>query len=145
MDPAIAERGGLVTPTPNPSPQGGGGQVANRGEQSGTRQVVMLQRKPGRMGRTLGVSTGWVLRLLLAKRQVAQMTGVAYERIDQEGVHIVVNGERRVVPADTIVICTGQEPNRALYDELIQVAQADRGHGGHQHLSGRVLGEPALQ
>ena len=38
----------------------------------------MLQRKPGRMGRGLGVSTGWVLRLLLAKRKVAQVSGVTY-------------------------------------------------------------------
>ena len=49
------------------------------------RQVVMLQRKAGRMGRGLGVSTGWVLRLLLAKRKVAQVTGVTYRRIDDAG------------------------------------------------------------
>jgi 2,4-dienoyl-CoA reductase (NADPH2) len=81
----------------------------------------MLQRKSGRMGRTLGVSTGWVLRLLLAKRKVAQVTGVAYEKVDRDGVHIVVEGERRVVPADTVVICTGQEPERVLYDELLAI------------------------
>jgi 2,4-dienoyl-CoA reductase (NADPH2) len=82
------------------------------------RHVVMLQRKAGRMGRGLGVSTGWVLRLLLAKRKVAQVTGVAYRRIDDAGLHIAVEGEDRVVPADTIVICAGQEPARSLYDEL---------------------------
>ena len=71
------------------------------------------------MGRALGVSTGWVLRLLLAKRKVAQMTGVTYDKIEPEGVHVTVEGERRIVPADTIVICTGQEPNRALYDDLV--------------------------
>ena len=79
----------------------------------------MLQRKAGRMGRGLGVSTGWVLRLLLAKRKVAQVTGVTYRRIDDAGLHITVEGEERVVPADTIVICAGQEPERSLYDELI--------------------------
>ena len=78
----------------------------------------MLQRKSGRMGRGLGVSTGWVLRLLLAKRKVAQLTGVAYRRIDDAGVHITVEGEERVVPADTVVVCAGQEPARSLYDEL---------------------------
>ena len=83
------------------------------------RQVVMLQRKAGRMGRGLGVSTGWVLRLLLAKRKVAQVTGVTYAGIDDAGVHITVEGEERVVPADTVVICAGQEPERSLYDELI--------------------------
>jgi 2,4-dienoyl-CoA reductase (NADPH2) len=98
-------------PTPNPSPRGGG-------ESSGRRDIVMLQRKSGRMGRGLGVSTGWVLRLLLAKRKVAQVTGVAYRRIDDFGVHITVEGEERVVPADTVVVCAGQEPARSLYDEL---------------------------
>ena len=79
----------------------------------------MLQRKAGRMGRGLGVSTGWVLRLLLAKRKVAQVTGVAYSGIDDAGVHITVEGEERVLPADTVVICAGQEPARSLYDELV--------------------------
>jgi 2,4-dienoyl-CoA reductase (NADPH2) len=82
-------------------------------------QVVMLQRKAGRMGRGLGVSTGWVLRLLLAKRKVALVTGVTYGRIDDAGVHISVEGVERVVPADTVVICAGQEPERSLYDELV--------------------------
>jgi 2,4-dienoyl-CoA reductase (NADPH2) len=86
----------------------------------------MLQRKPGRMGRSLGVSTGWVLRLLLAKRNVAQMSGVTYRRIDDAGVHIMVEGEDRVLPADTVVICAGQEPARTLYDALIA-----RGVGAH--------------
>ena len=112
-----ARRGGSP-PTPSPSPRGGG----ERRE----RQVVMLQRKAGRMGRGLGVSTGWVLRLLLAKRKVAQVTGVTYRRIDDAGLHITVEGEERVVPADTIVICAGQEPERSLYDELI--ARGARAH-----------------
>ena len=101
-------------PAPCPSSHNGEG-TRRRAE---ARQVVMLQRKSGRMGRGLGVSTGWVLRLLLAKRKVAQVTGVAYRRIDDAGLHIAVEGEERVVPADTIVVCAGQEPARSLYDEL---------------------------
>ena len=61
------------------------------------------------------------------------MTGVTYEKIDADGVHVTVEGERRIVPADTIVICTGQEPNRSLYDELI--AAGARAHvigGAHR-------------
>jgi 2,4-dienoyl-CoA reductase (NADPH2) len=110
VDAAMATRGGLA---------------AGMGE-APVRQVVMLQRTPGRMGRTLGVSTGWVLRILLAKRGVAQVSGVSYRRIDAEGVHIVVEGEQRVIPADTIVICAGQEPHRPLYDEL--AARGTRAH-----------------
>ena len=78
----------------------------------------MLQRKSGRMGRGLGVSTGWVLRLLLAKRKVAQVAGVTYRRIGDAGVHITVEGLARVVPADTVVVCAGQEPERSLHDAL---------------------------
>jgi 2,4-dienoyl-CoA reductase (NADPH2) len=111
-----------IPPTPSPSPPGGG-------EYSAQREVVMLQRKSGRMGRGLGVSTGWVLRLLLAKRKVAQVTGVTYRRIDDAGVHITVEGEDRVIPAETIVVCAGQEPARALYDELVA-------HGVKAHLIG---------
>jgi 2,4-dienoyl-CoA reductase (NADPH2) len=136
VDPGMTSRGGLggpsplagegrgggdgrtsalgIPPTPNPSPQEGG--EPHPGE--GMREVTMLQRKAGRMGRGLGVSTGWVLRLLLAKRKVAQVSGVAYRRIDNAGVHISVEGEERVVPADTVVICAGQDPARSLFDEL---------------------------
>jgi 2,4-dienoyl-CoA reductase (NADPH2) len=105
------------------------GGLAKEGAQMAERQVVMLQRKPGRMGRGLGVSTGWVLRLLLAKRKVAQLTGVAYRRIDDAGVHITVEGEERSIPADTVVICAGQEPARSLFDELAA-------HGVKAHLIG---------
>ncbi len=83
------------------------------------RQITMLQRKPGRMGRGLGVSTGWILRLTLAKRNVQQITGATYRRIDDEGLHITVGTEERVIPADTVVVCAGQEPERTLYDTLI--------------------------
>ena len=86
----------------------------------------MLQRKPGRMGRTLGLSTGWALRLALAKRKVTQMSGISYARIDDAGLHILFKGEPRVLAADTIVVCAGQEPVRDLYGDLIA-----RGHRAH--------------
>ena len=49
------------------------------------------------MGRGLGLSTGWVLRLLLAKRKVAQISGRHLRRIDDAGVHVIGRGEERVV------------------------------------------------
>jgi 2,4-dienoyl-CoA reductase (NADPH2) len=94
------------------------------------RRVTMLQRKSGRMGRALGVSTGWVLRLLLAKRKVAQVSGVTYRRIDATGVHITVGNEERLIPADTVVVCAGQEPERSLYDELIALGVETHVIGG---------------
>jgi 2,4-dienoyl-CoA reductase (NADPH2) len=82
------------------------------------REITMLQRKASRPGINLGVSTGWILRSSLAKRNVRIMAGVTYQRIDDGGLHIVVDGALQVIEADTIVICAGQESNRGLFDEL---------------------------
>ena len=64
------------------------------------------------------MSTGWILRSSLAKRDVKILAGVSYRRIDDAGLHIVVDGVPRVIEADTIVICAGQVSNRTLFDEL---------------------------
>ena len=101
----------------------GRGGLAKQADAAPEREIVMLQRKGGRMGRGLGVSTGWVLRLQLAKRRVAQVTGVTYRRIDDAGLHITVGSEEQLVPADTIVVCAGQEPERSLYDALVRLGR----------------------
>lgn len=82
------------------------------------RQVVMLQRKESKPGAGLGVSTGWILRNSLRKRGVENLTGVIYDKIDDDGLHVWVNGESRVIEVDTIILCAGQESERSLYEEL---------------------------
>jgi 2,4-dienoyl-CoA reductase (NADPH2) len=47
------------------------------------------------------------------------VAGAAYDRIDDEGLHVTVGGEQRLIPVDTVVLCTGQEPRRELYDTLL--------------------------
>ena len=103
-DPTVA-RGGLTKPRPEPSP----------------RKVYLLQRKPGKIGAGLGKTTGWVHRAALKSKQVEQLRGVNYERIDDEGLHLTFGPDhenRRVLAVDTIVICAGQEPVRDLVDAL---------------------------
>jgi 2,4-dienoyl-CoA reductase (NADPH2) len=46
------------------------------------------------------------------------ISGVAYEKIDDDGLHIVKNQTRQTIPADTIIVCAGQEPLRTLADDL---------------------------
>lgn len=82
------------------------------------RKVLMLQRKTSKAGAGLGISTGWILRNALRKHGVEALGGVVYEAIDDAGLHIRVDGTPRVIAADTIVLCTGQEPERALAEEL---------------------------
>ena len=52
------------------------------------------------------------------------LSGVVYERIDDAGLHIRVDGETRVLAVDTIVVCAGQEPRRELAHELAQAGIA---------------------
>ncbi|MDL0430346.1 NADPH-dependent 2,4-dienoyl-CoA reductase [Marinobacter sp. TBZ242] len=88
------------------------------------REVYLLQRKTSKVGKNLGKTTGWIHRTSLKNRQVQMVPGVSYRRIDDEGLHITVTpkgaeqGEDRVLPVDTIVICAGQEPLRELQDGL---------------------------
>ncbi|CAM5636578.1 NADPH-dependent 2,4-dienoyl-CoA reductase [Streptomyces avidinii] len=93
------------------------------------RQVHLLQRKTTKVGAGLGTTTGWIHRAELKHRGVVSVAGAAYDRIDAEGLHITVDGEQRLVPADTVVLCTGQEPRRDLYEAL-------RAAGVEAHLIG---------
>ncbi|MFJ2260760.1 FAD-dependent oxidoreductase [Streptomyces sp. NPDC087844] len=82
------------------------------------RSVHLLQRKASKVGAGLGKTTGWIHRAELKHRGVTMVPGVRYDRIDDAGLHVTVDGESSVLPVDTIVLCTGQEPRRDLYDAL---------------------------
>ena len=43
---------------------------------------------------------------------------MSYERIDDAGLHISVDGKPQLLAVDTIVICAGQEPRRELVASL---------------------------
>jgi 2,4-dienoyl-CoA reductase (NADPH2) len=102
IDPSYASRGGLKPPISEDS----------------QRKVYLLQRKSSKVGDGLAKTTGWIRRTLLKKRGVEMLSGVSYERIDDAGLHITVNGEAKTLPVDTIVICAGQESQRELQAPL---------------------------
>jgi len=101
----------------------------------GTRVVTVLQRKSSKPGQALGASTGWILRNTLRKHGVKMLAGVSYERIDDAGLHITLNGKPMIVEVDTIVLCTGQEPVRALYQALTDRGVAATMIGGAKEAS----------
>ncbi|WP_226485007.1 NADPH-dependent 2,4-dienoyl-CoA reductase [Streptomyces parvulus] len=90
------------------------------------RAVHLLQRKNSKVGAGLGKTTGWIHRTELRQRGVTMVPGVRYDRIDDAGLHITVGDESTVLEVDTVVLCTGQEPSRGLYDDL--VAAGRRAH-----------------
>ena len=82
------------------------------------REVWLLQRKDTPVGRGLGKTTGWTHRLTLSRRDVHMLNGVSYQRIDDDGLHLLVGNQPKTLPVDTVIICAGQEPLRELYDTL---------------------------
>ena len=98
-------RGGLTTPIPAPP----------------AREVYLLQRSKGAQGRGLGKTSGWVHRASVKAKGVIQLSGVNYERIDDDGVHVSFGPDHaraEVLTVDNVVICAGQEPVRDLEDGL---------------------------
>jgi 2,4-dienoyl-CoA reductase (NADPH2) len=89
-----------------------------------SREVYLLQRKTSAVGKGLGKTSGWAHRTVLKDAGVHLVPAVTYDRIDDEGLHIRVgasdrdSGEVRVLDVDHVVVCTGQESERSLYDEL---------------------------
>lgn len=114
VDPTLAAKGGLRPPSA----------PARR------REIVMLQRRNERLGGSLGKSTGWILKANLRRAGVAMIQGATYQAIDDAGLHITAAGERRIVAVDSVVICAGQEPERAIYDALRQRGRAAHLIGG---------------
>jgi len=116
-DPAEAP-GGVTAPAPEPP----------------ARQVTLLQRKAERPGKRLGKTTGWIHRAALAAKRVEMIGGVTYDRIDAEGLHVTIGSgaaaETRLIPADTVVICAGQDSDRALLDDLARAGIAADVIGG---------------
>ena len=102
VDRSYASRGGLGKPAPEPS----------------EREVWLLQRTPGTPGKRLNKTTGWVHRAALKMKKVKMLGGVSYERIDNAGLHVVVDGKPQVIQVDNVIVCAGQEPRRELFDAL---------------------------
>ena len=56
-------------------------------------RITMLKRSTTPFGHTLGRTTGWVHRAELARNGVKMLKGVEYRRIDDAGVHVIVDGK----------------------------------------------------
>ena len=82
------------------------------------RKIWLLQRKESKVGAGLAKTTGWIRRTLLKRRGVVMIAGVEYDRIDDAGLHIRVDGEAQSLDVDTVVVCAGQEPRRDLVADL---------------------------
>ncbi len=104
VDMSLQARGGIagINPVIEPSP----------------REVYLLQRKSSKVGAGLGKTTGWIHRADLKMKGVYMMNQCEYQKIDDDGLHLTVNGEAQLLKVDNIIICAGQLPRRELVDGL---------------------------
>ena len=100
------------------------------------RQITMVKRSPGAFGRTLGKSTGWILRQELKDSRVRQISDARYLRIDADGLHLALPDRNEILPFDTLVVCAGQESDRRIADEI-----AAGGRSVHVIGGARLAGE----
>ncbi|MEG0482913.1 MAG: NADPH-dependent 2,4-dienoyl-CoA reductase [Acinetobacter sp.] len=102
IDTSYAHVGGLKQPEVEQSP----------------REIYLLQRKASSVGAGLGKTTGWIHRTGLKHRHVNMIPGASYDKIDDQGLHITVGDKSMILDVDNVVICAGQEPYTAMFDQL---------------------------
>ena len=102
VDKSYAEAGGMVEPQVKPS----------------ARDIYLMQRSGGKLGARLGKTTGWIHRSSLKHKKIKMLGNVRYQKIDDEGLHITVNDEPRLLEVDNVVICAGQVSLRDLQAPL---------------------------
>jgi len=88
-----------------------------------SRRIWMTQRSKGKPGAGLGKTTGWIHRTTLKNHGVEMLSSVAYDRIDDSGLHLTIrkkdgSEEKRLLEVDNVVLCTGQVSENALYEAL---------------------------
>lgn len=90
--------GGLTKPAPK---------VSNR-------EVTILYRSSGKLGKYLGRTTAWIHRAELKNMGAKTISDVQYTRIDEEGIHFEKDRKAQQIPVDHVVVCAGQVPNNEL-------------------------------
>lgn len=103
IDPTLSSRGG-IKPTNH--------------IKDDTKHIVMTQRKAGKIGVSLGKTTGWIHRLTLEKKGVKFLTNCHYQKITPEGLVIEQDGKQQLLMADNIILCTGQRAYHPLFAPL---------------------------
>lgn len=79
------------------------------------REIYICQRSKGKTGKGLGKTTSWIHRISFKKHNVQILKDVKYTKIDDEGLHLECNGEKKLLNVDNIIICAGQNSLDHLY------------------------------
>ncbi|QBY03956.1 NADPH-dependent 2,4-dienoyl-CoA reductase [Thalassotalea sp. HSM 43] len=103
--------------------QQGGALMPNHEHTKAEREIYLMQRKITKVGAGLGKTTGWIHRSTLKNQGVKMMPGVEYRKITDNGLYIIVNGEEIFINCNNVVICAGQDSDRSLFEQLVDLNQ----------------------
>ena len=117
LDEWLAHWGVALVDAQSPSLHPGG--LTEPKPRTPAREVTLVQRKTTPIGVGLGKTSGWAHRAVLRQSGVRLVNGAAYTRVDDDGLHLLVDGSAQVSPCDTVVVCAGQESVRSLYDDVV--------------------------
>ncbi len=95
-----------------------GGLLSHKVVPHTTREIYLCQRTPGKLGKKLGKTTGWIHRTSLKKHKVKMLSDLKYTKIDDTGLHFIKDGKNCVLAVDHIIICAGQDSYNKLAVEL---------------------------
>jgi 2,4-dienoyl-CoA reductase (NADPH2) len=87
--------------------------LINRGNKHVT--VVEMMKRPGQ---DIGSSTRWTVMMELRRLGVTILTGTKAVGLKAEGVEIEKGQNRDLLPADSVVVAVGAEPENSLVDEI---------------------------
>jgi mercuric reductase len=94
-------------------------------------EVTLMQRSP-RVLKEYDPEISEAITKALTEQGISLVTGATFERIEQSGdlkqVHLTVNGEKKVIEAEQLLISTGRKPNtEALHLSVAGVETGNRG------------------
>ncbi len=58
------------------------------------------------------------------------MNKVNYLKIDDQGLHIELDGVAKLLEVDNVIVCAGQDPQRELHDALLSAGKSVHLIGG---------------
>ncbi|RIV16886.1 mercuric reductase, partial [Alicyclobacillaceae bacterium I2511] len=94
-------------------------------------EVTLMQRS-ARVLKSYDLEISEALTQALTVQGLQHLTGVTYQRIEQDGdvkrVYLTINGEERVVAAEALLVATGRRPNTEVLNlDAANVKLGDRG------------------
>ena len=94
------------------------GALKPKSQKHPVREIYLCKRSPGKHGKSLGKTTGWIHRASLKNHHVKMLSSVVYDKIDDQGLHLKINDETQILDVDHVIICAGQLSVTNLYDKL---------------------------